>query len=152
MSSCFREFSGTVWKPSFVSFLKFSSCLCVDETRPKLSFRAPHRAERLQPDSHVVNIAATRESSFAKWLSQLPRALPGCCKIAGLSFEPLSLSLLCPRRCRGRRLLLLSADINVYGRDFSTRGFVICFGGGPGAGLLNGEAKSLPFLAHKHAL
>ena len=66
LSSCFREFSGTVCMPSFVSFLMFSPCLCVDETWPQLSFRAPYwRAERLQPVSHVVNLAAAREPSFA---------------------------------------------------------------------------------------
>ena len=153
LSSCFREFSGTVCMPSFVSFLKFSPCLCVDETWPQLSFGAPYwRAERLQLVSHVVNFAAAREPSFATWL------LPGCCKVTGFSFEPHSLSLLWPQRrrcfwcCWWRVGLLLSADLSVYPLHHSMRGCVICFGDGPDAGFLDGEAKGLPIHPHRHAL
>ena len=82
-----------------------------------LPLRAPHQcAERPQPVSHVLNVAPARESSLAEQLSQLSRALAGCCKVAGFSFEPHALSLFWPRcrlsflRCWGGVGLFCSAD------------------------------------------
>ena len=110
--------SGTVCKPCLITFLELSSCLCMKESRPHLSLCAPHRcAKRPQPVSNVFNVAATRESSLAKWLSQLSRSLPVCCKVTGFSLEPHALSLFRPwcrcsfRCCRSRDGLFCSADL-----------------------------------------
>ena len=86
-------------KPGFVSLLKFPPGLCGDETRPKLSFRAPHwRTERPQSLSHVIDVAAAREATFTKSLSQLSRFVPRGRKFTHFLVEPRSWSDLCRRR------------------------------------------------------
>ena len=56
LSSCLGKLSGTVCKPCLIAFLELSSCFCMDDLRPHLSLRAPHRCtKRSQPVSHVLN-------------------------------------------------------------------------------------------------
>ena len=79
---------------------------------------APSALNRLLMSSTLLPL----ESSLAERLSQLSRALPGCCKVAGFSLEPHALSLFWPR-CRLSLLcwwsgfgLFCSADLLFYRR------------------------------------
>ena len=147
--SCFCELCGTVCKPCLVAFLELSSCLCVDESRPNLSLRAPDWCtKRLQPDSHVFNVAATRESS--------PSGCPNCrevCQATATSRASRShaLSLFWPRcRCSFRCRALPISSVNRRHHCMWTR--VTCLRDAPGISFLDREAKSIAFLSHKHAV
>ena len=119
----------------------------------------PHRcAKRPQLVSHVLNVAASRESSIAERLSQLSRALPGCCKVPGFSLESHALSLFWPQcRCSFLRSwsgvgFFCSADIFFYRRHHCTWSWVTVPGNDPCISLLDREAKGLAIHSRRHAL
>ena len=132
-SSCFCKLSGTVCKPCLIAFPELSSCLCMDESTPHLSLRAPHWcAKRLRPVSHVFNVASTPK----------PRGCPYCRELLARAAFFESLKALLPPQLP----VLAEGGLGASALPISSStGATTACGGGSFVSFLDREAKSLAF-------